>query len=425
MTDNLHVPPQSLEAEQHVLGAIFLDPRVLDDIDLTRGDFYRESHCRIYEAMKGLEVVDLVTVSEALKRSEDLEAVGGASYLANIATAAPTAANAGYHARILREFSDRRRILRACQQTMAGIHSESVEDLLSGLVVNVDGPGQDNIKTMAEVMQEVDKRIKYRSEHRDELIGVSTGLVGLDIATGGLMPGDLIIIGARPGMGKSALADQIATGAAMSGVPAHICNVEMSNEQLGMRMLSKQSNISGPRLRGGQIEEDKEAYRLAKAELSRLPITFDDVSFKLNDIQRSFNKAYRRGMRLGILDYIQLVRNSGKGKSREREIGEIPTMLKQLAKSLRIPVVALAQLNREVDKRENKRPVLSDLRDSGQLEQDADVIIFLYREGYYNKRIEDNTAEIIIRKGRHIGTGKIPLVGWDGPRTRFFEREVF
>lgn len=424
MTDNLHAPPHSIEAERYVLGALLLDPDLRDDIALTRDDFYSNKHQRIYLAIKELDVVDIVALSEALKRSNSLELVGGTGYIADLAIACPSSANGGLHARSLREFSDRRRIMRACQTVLAGIEHESVEELLTSMVVNVDGPGQDNIKTMVEVLESVDKQIQHRAEHRDELLGVSTGLVSLDMATEGSEKGDFIIIGGRPGMGKSAFAGKMAKGGAEAGTPGHVLNLEMMNEHSVMRMVSELSDIPTRRLRNGQIAATQEAYRLAKAELSRLPLTFDDVSFNLTDILRSINKAYNRGAKIFFIDFLQLIGNSAKGKSREREIGEISVMLKQTAKRLRVPIVALAQLNREVDKRENKRPVKSDLRDSGSLEQDADKIIFLYREGYYNKKINDDTAEIIVAKGRHTGEGTIK-VGWDGPRTRFFEREVF
>lgn len=431
--DNI-IPPQSLNAEQSIIGSLLVDASLCEDIDVEPDHFYRASHKKLLEAIYGLRAkgdgIDIVTVSEALNKSGDLEMVGGTGYINSLIVAHVTTANAKYHVKILKELSAKRVILNACRGIIAQIDDLEVDELMPMLNINVDIGTKNNTVTMNTVIKEViatmDKRIQRESEGYGSVIsGVTTGIAKLDKMTDGLQGGNLILVGARPGMGKTAFVGQIARSACMGEppIPTHIQSLEMGNSELATRVIAENSGIPSYKIQKALLRDNglSDFYEEC-GKLMNIPLTFDDKSMKLEDIRRGIYRAYKDGARLVILDYIQLVDNKASKGNREREVGEISTMCKQVAKQLNIPIIAVCQLNRSLESRENKRPLLSDLRDSGQLEQDADIIIFLYREGYYKKTVEDNTAELIVAKGRNIGTGTI-RTGWHGQTTRFINLE--
>jgi replicative DNA helicase len=426
--DNNMIPPHSIEVEQSIIGSILIEASLCEDLDITPDHFYRLAHKTLLETILTLrnsgDAVDMITVSEALKKEGKLDLVGGNTYIASISSAIVSAKNAKNHVKVLKDLSAKRDILQACREVIANIEGDEVDELLGRLNINVDVGKKESIIGIKSVIDNVLKDMERRYESDDVLSGVPTGFQKVDEVTDGLQGGDLIIVAGRPSMGKSALAVQIGRNASMgeAKVPTHVQSIEMSNSQLGLRIISESSGISGSRIRKAMLRKDELTQLYTECGVLReIPMTFDDVSYRLIDIRRGIHRAYKRGARFVILDYIQLVANDG-AKNRERQVGEITTMLKQTAKELNIPIMALAQLSRDVEKRENKRPVMSDLRDSGQLEQDADIIIFLYRDGYYKKSMMDDTAELIVAKGRNIGTGTIH-VGWDGQTTRFIDLE--
>jgi replicative DNA helicase len=414
----------NIEAEKSILGAIMYDSSIMADISLEPDYFYRGAHQQIFSAMMDLhdlgEPIDMVTVSERLKGKVE----GLVGILTDIMTGHVTAANYDLHSRVVTELAAKRQIVRTCQEVqMKAQNGGELEELVSAMGVDVNTGKNGSISQVRDVTSKSLEQISERNNNKHDLSGVKSGFFGLDMATDGFQSGDLIIVAGRPSMGKTAFAGQIALS---SQVPVHFVSVEMKNTQLAIRMLSSISNVEGYKIRKGLLkEQEMTELQIAGEELSKKRITFDDISFKLYDIRRSILQAHRMGARLVIVDYIQLIKNQA--PSREREIGEISTMLKNTAKQLDVPIIALAQLNRSVESRENKRPMLSDLRDSGQIEQDADIVIFLHRPGYYNRmrkaEASDKEAQIIVAKGRNIGTDTI-TVGWDGQRTKFIETNV-
>jgi replicative DNA helicase len=406
---------------------MLVEASLCEDLDVMPDHFYRSSHKMLLETIYELRAkgdgIDMVTVSEALKKSGKLDLVGGNSYIMGITKDIISPSLAKNHVKILKELSAKRVILQACRGVVAQIHDLEVDELLGNLNINIDMGTKNHVRTMKEVIKQVVATMDKRMTDSGEMSGIPTGFVKLDKMTDGLQGGNFIIVAARPGMGKSAFIGQIAKNACMSGSPSHIQSLEMGNNELATRIISENSGIpiykiQKAMLRGSELSRMYDEC----GKLMDIPLTFDDKSMKIEDIRRGIHRAYKNGSRLVILDYIQLVDNSRSRVSREREVGEISTMCKQVAKQLDIPIIGVAQLSRSLESRENKRPILSDLRDSGQLEQDADIIIFIYRDGYYKKNVEDDTAELIVAKGRNIGTGTIHT-GWHGQTTRFIDME--
>ncbi len=422
------VPPHNLDAEQAVLGGVFLDHKIFNSLyDILKSDdFYYPAHTIIYRCFEELSSrtrpIDLVTVADFLKQHGQLENVGGASYLAELAQSVISAANALHHARIVRDGAVRRELIRASSTIISDCFesSKEVAELLDESehgIFAISERTQGSLYTHGgKIIERVFDDLMARAERQELVTGVDTGYQRLNEITAGLQPTDLIIIAARPSMGKTAFAMNIAMRAAVGGnVPTAVFSLEMSMEQLMMRMLCSWGKVDLARLRRGFLDDD-DWVRLHTAadNLMPAPIYIDDTpalgTMELRARCRRLKSEH--GLGLVIVDYLQLMRASRRIDSREQEISDISRNLKALAKELHVPVVALSQLNRKVEERTNKRPLLSDLRESGAIEQDADVIMFLYRDEVYNKsddNPEKGTAEVIIGKQRNGPTGTVKL----------------
>ncbi|WP_054259986.1 replicative DNA helicase [Propionispora sp. 2/2-37] len=415
------VPPQNIEAEQSVLGAMLIEREAISKVAefLRKEDFYREAHRLIYNAMLQLfnknDAVDLITVTEYLRKEDKLEGAGGIAYVTSLANCVPTAANVLYHARIVEEKALLRQLINSATE-IAGMGYEATEDVANILdeaekkILGVSNRkvGQDFTPIKSIIFQAIDK-IEQLYESKGGITGLATGFKDLDQLTSGLQPSDLILIAARPSMGKTAFVLNIAQHIAIrEKQPVAFFSLEMSKEQLVQRMLCAEAPIDSQRVRIGQLE-DKDWPKLIKAadRLSSSPIFIDDTpGITVVELRAKARRLkIEHGLKLIIIDYLQLMQGgtSGRGgENRQQEISEISRSLKSLARELNVPVIALSQLSRSVESRQVKKPMLSDLRESGSLEQDADIVSFLYREDYYNPDTEKkNITEIIIAKHRN------------------------
>jgi replicative DNA helicase len=424
------LPPQNIEAEQSVLGGILIENEAINKVMeiLIPDDFYRDAHRKILSALIDLserdEPADLITMTNELRKRDQLDAIGGASYLASLIDSVPTAANIEYYARIVRE----KAVLRKLIETSTEIITQSYQDR-----GDVDGFLDEAEKSIFEIserrvrpsfysIREIVKTsldtISRLYEKKELITGVPSGFKELDKMTAGLQPSDLIIVAGRPSMGKTALCLNIAQYAAIERkVPIAIFSLEMSKEQLVIRMLCAQSQVEGHRLRTGFLQEsDWTRLTIAAGTLYEAPIFIDDTAalsaLELRAKARRLKADHHIG--LIVIDYLQLMKGRARTESRQQEISEISRSLKALAKELNIPVIAVSQLSRKTEERTGNRPQLSDLRESGAIEQDADVILFLFREEVYNRQ-EDNQgkAEIIIGKQRNGPIGKVDLAFLD------------
>ncbi|HHW54917.1 MAG: replicative DNA helicase [bacterium] len=421
------VPPFSLEAEQSVLGAMFLEREaVLVAAEILQPeDFYRDAHRYIFEAILELEEkgrpADLVTVTETLRQQGRLEDVGGLAYVTTLAQSVPTAANVEYYARIVEEKSILRRLIREATRIVQNSYEATDEaaailDEAEQAILRISQyRNHSGFFPVKDLISAAYDRIEYLYQNKGGVTGIPTGFKDLDRLTAGLQPSDLIIVAARPAMGKTSFALNIALHVALEAkIPVAIFSLEMSREQLIMRMLSSEAGIDGQRLRTGFLdEEDWLLLTTAMARLSEAPIYIDDTpNITVMDIRAKARRLVQeQGQALILLDYLQLVNSRRSFESRQQEITEISRGLKALARELQVPVVALSQLSRAVEQRQDKRPVLSDLRESGAIEQDADVVAFIYRDEYYNPDTETKKgiAEIIIGKQRNGPTGVVQL----------------
>jgi replicative DNA helicase len=422
------VPPQSLEAEQSVLGGILLENTALDRVVGLLGpeDFYREAHRRIFRAMLELaernEPVDLVTLAEALRVRGELAEVGGGAYLAELAERVPTAANVVTYARIVRDRSILRGLIAAATDIATrGYDAPAdvgalLDDAERRIFAIADREVRPAFVRIENVLTDTIKLIERLYEQKQAVTGVPTGFTDLDRLTAGLQPSDLIIIAGRPSMGKTAFALNIAAHAAMhAGCGVAIFSLEMSKEQLAMRLLCAEAQVDLARVRTGHLT-DREFPRLAMAagRLAEAPIYIDDTPalsvLELRAKARRLKREPRARLGLIVVDYLQLMRSAEGKDSREQEISEISRSLKALAKELDVPVIALSQLNRQVENRNPPKPRLADLRESGAIEQDADVIAFIYRDEVYNEDSDKkNIAEIIVAKQRNGPTDSVEL----------------
>jgi replicative DNA helicase len=420
------IPPQQIEAEQSLLGGILIDSGGLPSaLEILRGDeFYRDAHRTIFQAIQALfernEPVDLVTVADLLAETNQLEAVGGSTYLASLAEMVPSAANVAAYARIVNEKALLRRLIQAANEVTSWCYGggKSIEEILDHAEASIFSITENRIRTSYFLIKEVVKRsietIESFQESREMVTGVPSHYMDLDKLTAGFQKSDLIIIAGRPSMGKTAFALNIARNAALdSGIPVGFFSLEMSKEQLAMRLLCAEARVDSHKIRTGFLNQQECAKMLTAAGY------FMDASLYIDDTPAISSlelraKARRmmadRGLGMVVVDYLQLMRSREGLERREQEISEISRSLKALAKELNIPVIALSQLNRKVEERHDKRPQLSDLRESGAIEQDADVIAFIYRDEVYNKDTKDKgVAEILIRKQRNGPTGDVRL----------------
>ena len=421
-------PPASPEAEQSVLGAILLRPQVMDLVADTLGppDFYREAHRRIYQVMLDLynrhEPVDLVSVNNLLKERGQLEEVGGPLFLTGLSEHVGIAANADYYARLVHDKAVLRRLL-SCSQEIATACLAPVEDVaefLDWAEHHVFEVAEAKIRQGFQpieglVNQEIATLESIWGRKDSAITGVPSGFVDLDNYTAGFQPSDLIILAARPSMGKTALALNIAFNAAYKPrTPVALFSLEMSKEQLVRRLLSSIGEVDASQIRRAAFLTHQEWAHLQEAAgyLIDCPIFIDDTpAASVLEIRAKCRRLKAEGkLGLVIIDYLQLMRGRGDAPSREQEISEISRSLKALAKELHVPVIALSQLNRRVEERPNKRPQLADLRESGAIEQDADVILFIYRDEVYREDSPDKgVAEVIVGKQRNGPTGKVRL----------------
>ena len=437
-----NVPPHSIEAEQAVLGGVFLKPEslyALIDI-LNEDDFYLPAHRLIYGAYRELFQrsipIDLISVAEQLKAGSNLEAVGGAVYLAELARAVASAANAEYYAELVRDKAMARHLITSCADIISNSFEpgQDVRSLLNDSEQAIFAISQRNsgrsYKDAAELTRQVFDELTARASRHDLVTGVPTGYTRLDHMTAGFQPSDLIILAARPSMGKTAFALNIAMRTAIrSGVGVVIYSLEMSMQQLIMRMLCAWGKVDVSRMRRGYLSDDDwQGLHDAGEVFSKAPIYIDDTP-SLSPLElraRTRRLKMEKNIGLVVIDYLQLMRSNRRTDSRELEISDISRNLKAMAKELNVPVMALSQLNRKVEERADKRPMLSDLRESGAIEQDADVIMFIYREAAYMKLAERppvDKAEIIIGKQRNGPVGTIELM-YAPPYTAFEDPEA-
>ena len=429
---NGYIPPQNLDAEMSVLGAIMIDNAVIDELVeiIAPDDFYKQSSRIIYEVMLNLfqlgEPIDLITVSNFLAGSPEFVSAGGAAYLAGLVDSTPTSANVIYYASIVREKSIRRKGIAAANKiiSMAVDEQESVDEFIDRsekAVYDVSGNrGSDSVILAADAMAEIVETIETVYNQRSAVVGVSTGYIELDRITSGLQASDLIIIAGRPGMGKTSLALNIAFNVASSKTAALVFSLEMAREQLIVRTLCSEARVNWSKVRTGYFgRRDFPRLFTAATAIAEARLFIDDTpSISALALRAKARRlAARESIGLIVVDYLQLMRGVGDTYSREQEISEISRSLKALAKELKVPVVALSQLNRKVEDRGDRRPQLSDLRESGAIEQDADVVIFIYRDEVYSKE-KNGEAEIIIAKQRNGPTGTV-LMAFQGEITRF------
>ncbi len=437
----LRVPPNSLEAEQAVLGGLLLDNTAWDRIAdvVTPNDFYRDDHRRIFHHIGRLieqsRPADVVTLAEAIDNSEDRDRTGGLAYLGMLSQSTPSAHNIRRYAEIVRERSVMRRLISVANEISDGAFNPQGRDASQLLdeaesrifeIAEAGARGKAGFVAIQPLLTQVMDRIDalFHRQNASDVTGVPTGFADLDQMTAGLQEGDLIIVAGRPSMGKTAFSLNIAENVAVdTKLPVAVFSMEMGGTQLAMRMIGSIGRLDQSRLRTARLTNDDWA-RLshAVAKLNEAPIHIDETpalnSFELKARARRLHRQYGK-LGLIVIDYLQLMSSVKSGENRATEISEISRSLKALAKELSVPVIALSQLNRSLEQRPNKRPVMSDLRESGAIEQDADVILFIYRDEVYNPDSPDKgKAEIIIGKQRNGPIGTVPLT-FLGQYTRF------
>ena len=441
--DQIKLPPHSVEAEQSVLGGLLLEASALDKISdlMTDEDFYRQEHRLIYRQIVRMseqaKPVDVITVAEALEIAGELDKVGGLPYLGGLAQNVPSAANIHRYGEIVRERSIMRKLAEVGSEIASSAYNPTGRDAAQLLdeaeskvfeIAEAGSKGKQGFVAMPPLLSQVVERIEtlYARDNPSDITGTATGFTDLDRKTSGLQAGDLIIIAGRPSMGKTALAVNIAENVAMdSNKPVAIFSMEMGATQLAMRMLGSVGKLNQQDLRTGRLQDD-DWGRLTHAlgKLNDAPIHIDEsAALSSLDLRARSRRLHRQNNGLGLIvvDYLQLMSsNVGKpSENRATEISEISRSLKALAKELHVPVIALSQLNRSLEQRTDKRPVMSDLRESGAIEQDADLILFIYRDEVYNPDSpQQGKAEIIIGKQRNGPIGKIELL-FRGEYTRF------
>ena len=434
------VPPHDIEAEQAILGSMLTDKdAVIAAIEVLRDeDFYREDNKLIYTAILNLynraEPIDIITVKAELESMGKFDQVGGLEYLAALPENVPTTANATKYIKIVEEKSTLRKLIKTANEIIELGYdtTEDVEDIMGGAEKKIFDIMQNKAKKgyspIKDVLVESFTKLEELYNRKQHITGVPSGFVELDYKTAGFHGSDLVLIAARPAMGKTAFALNIASNAAIRGrVPVAIFSLEMSKEQLVNRVLSSEAMVDSNKVRTGKLEEN-DWTKLAEAigPLSEAEIYIDDTpGININEIRAKCRKLkLEKNIGMVVIDYLQLIQGTNKRNgSREQEISEISISLKILAKELNVPVIALSQLSRAAEQRPDHRPMLSDLRESGAIEQDADIVMFLYRDDYYNKDSEKkDIAEVIIAKHRGGSTGTVELL-WLGNYTKFVNLE--
>lgn len=437
----LRLPPHSVEAEQSLLGGLLIDNTVWERVGdvVNEADFYRDDHRRIFRQIARLielgKPADVVTVYESLEKNGEAEHVGGLAYLGEIANSTPSAANVRRYGEIIRERAILRKLVSVGDQIAASALTPSGKDaktLLDEAEAKVFEIAEAGARTVSgfvpiqPILGQVVDRIQelYDRDSPAGITGVPTGLTDLDEKTSGLQPSDMIVLAARPGMGKTSLALNIAENVAVeAGLPVAVFSMEMPGTQLATRFLSSVGRIDQHKIRTGKLtDEEWQRLTYALGKLHEAPIFIDETpGLNPTDLRARCRRLHRQCGRLGliVIDYLQLMTSLKESDNRSAELSEISRSVKSLAKELHVPIIALSQLNRSLEQRPNKRPVASDLRESGAIEQDADIIMFIYRDDYYNKDSkEPGVTEIIISKQRNGPTGTVKLA-FLAPLTRF------
>jgi replicative DNA helicase len=420
------VPPQNVEAEMAVLGSMIIDENAISVAieKLTRDSFYKDSHRKVFEVICNLfnanKAVDLITLTDELKRLGALESIGGVSFLTELANSVPTAANISHYTSIVREksvlrtlISNATRIISLCHESEGKV--DEVVDTAEKLIFEVrDRGAQNTILPLKEIIKDTIETIDRLYQNKSHVTGIPTGYIDFDLKTAGLQNSDFIIVAARPSMGKSAFALGMAEYAAVvEKIPVAFFSVEMSKEQLVQRLLCSHAKVDANKVRTGYLAtSDWPRLTAAAGRLSDSPIFIDDTpAISIMELRAKARRLKAsHDIRLIILDYLQLMRGYGNTESRQQEISDISRSLKALARELSVPVIGISQLSRAVESRESHRPQLSDLRESGAIEQDADVVVLILREEYYNPTPEnEGIAEIIIAKQRNGPVGSCKL----------------
>lgn len=435
------LPPQNVEAEQAVLGSLLIDREAIVRVAsfLRAEDFYRESHAQIYQAIVDLfeqrEPADFVTLCDTLERRNLLDAVGGPAYVTSLINAVPTSIHVEHYGRIVELAALRRRLIDVTGQIARLAYEEDrdveeVIDRAEALLFQVTERRESkDLVQLRQLLNEYYDRIEYLQQHREELVGLPAGFVDLDRLLGGLQRSELVIIAGRPGMGKTSLGLSIAQNAALKhkAVVAFF-TLEMSGEQLVQRMIASETSIDSRRLMVADIHElEWERFLKASGDLSETLIFVDDTPSPtpLEIRSKCRRLAAEYDLDLVVIDYLQLMAGGVRSENRQQEISYISRSLKGLARELRVPVVALSQLSRAVESRQDKRPILSDLRESGSIEQDADVVMFIYRDELYHELSDRrNIADIIVAKHRNGPTGQVSL-RFSKEQTRFSDLDTF
>ncbi|CZR82481.1 Replicative DNA helicase [Clostridioides difficile] len=438
MEDMTRTPPHSVESEQSILGSILLDKDAIITVTETikPDDFYKEAHKIIYECMITLsnkgEPIDLITLTEELRKQGHLNDIGGISYITSLSTIVPTTSNVKYYADIVKEKSVLRKLIKASNEIINLGYSGAtkIEDVLEQAEKSIFDISQektsDDFKSINLVLMDAYDMIEKLYTNKSDVTGITTGFKDLNKKINGLQRTDLILIAARPAMGKTAFSLNLVQNAALKGdASVAVFSLEMSKEQLVQRMLSSQSSVELKKIKTGTLN-DNDWPRIidAMAVLSDAKIHIDDTpGIKISELRSKCRKLkIEKGLDLVLIDYLQLMEGEGNNESRQQEISKISRSLKILAKELNCPVVALSQLSRAPEQRADHRPMLSDLRESGAIEQDADIVMFLYRDEYYHADSESkNIGEVIIAKNRHGETGSVELV-WLGEVQRFGDK---
>ena len=438
MEDINRIPPHCVESEQSILGSIILDKEAIITVAETIQpmDFYKEAHKIIYESMLKLnsnnEPIDLITLIEELRKEGHLDSIGGISYLTSLSTIVPTTSNVKYYANIVKEKSVMRQLIKASNEiiNLGYDASTDVQEILDKAEKNIFDISQeksgDDIQPINVVLQDTFEMIEKLCTDKSEVTGITTGFADLNKKINGLQRTDLILLAARPAMGKTAFSLNLVQNAALKGdASVAVFSLEMSKEQLVQRMLSAQSNVELSKIKTGNLgESDWPRIIDGMAVLSEANIFIDDTpGIKISEIRSKCRRLkIEKGLDLILIDYLQLMEGEGKNENRQQEIAKISRSLKILAKELDCPVVALSQLSRSPELRKDHRPILSDLRESGSIEQDADIVMFLYRDEYYHDDSEKkNIGEVIIAKNRHGETGNVELV-WFGQVQKFADK---
>lgn len=438
MEDMTRILPHSVESEQSILGSILLDKDAIITVTETikPDDFYKEAHKIIYECMITLsnkgEPIDLITLTEELRKQGHLNDIGGISYITSLSTIVPTTSNVKYYADIVKEKSVLRKLIKASNEIINLGYSGAtkIEDVLEQAEKSIFDISQektsDDFKSINLVLMDAYDMIEKLYTNKSDVTGITTGFKDLNKKINGLQRTDLILIAARPAMGKTAFSLNLVQNAALKGdASVAVFSLEMSKEQLVQRMLSSQSSVELKKIKTGTLN-DNDWPRIidAMAVLSDAKIHIDDTpGIKISELRSKCRKLkIEKGLDLVLIDYLQLMEGEGNNESRQQEISKISRSLKILAKELNCPVVALSQLSRAPEQRADHRPMLSDLRESGAIEQDADIVMFLYRDEYYHADSESkNIGEVIIAKNRHGETGSVELV-WLGEVQRFGDK---